>query len=93
MVSMTFIKLLIMEQTLALAQQLEARLYAQDQHSYLLQAERYSAPGEVAAVLLDAGLIVVATGLSSTAIAALPHPSLEVDTDTTVQDVLLRLQR
>ncbi len=78
---------------LALAQQLEARLYAQDQHSYLLQAERYSAPGEVAAALLDAGLIVVATGLSSTAIAALPHPSLEVDTDTTVQDVLLRLQR
>ena len=77
---------------LALAQQLEARLYAQDQHSYLLQAERYSAPGEVAAALLDAGLIVVATGLSSATIAALAHPSLEVDADASVQDVLLRLQ-
>ena len=77
---------------LALAEQVEARLYAQDRHSYLLQAERYSAPGEAAAALLDAGLIVVATGLSSATIAALAHPSLEVDADASVQDVLLRLQ-
>ncbi len=78
---------------LAFAQQLEAYLCAQDQHTYVLQADRYRAADEVTTALLEAGLIVIATGLSTAAIQACTYPAIEVSADSQVANVLARLQR